>query len=130
MSQISFLRFYFQGHQPFEFSQFHELSCCTHDMAKDIINYFKGYLIKKPTYDVLKLPLGCITINYWGQDWGHTERLNNVVSQLNELMARFKTCHHHLQVSNIVVYVYLTLQLMWAKVLPMKFWRWKFHASC
>ena len=37
-----------------------------------------------------------------------------------------ETCDHCLQVSNIPIHVYPTLQLMQSKVLPIKFWGWKF----
>ena len=41
------------------------------------------------------------------------------------ISGKVKTCHHSLQVSHIVTYMYPALQLMQAKGLPMKFLKMK-----
>ena len=77
----------------------------------------------------IKIAPGHITIYYWA----HTTRLKSVVS-LNEVVTIFEatlptgcaagrdeTCLHPLQVLSVAIHVYPAIQLMQAKVLPMKF---------
>ena len=46
---------------------------------------------------------------------------------LTAAAAKVKACHHPLQVSDVAIQVYPALQLMQVKVLPIKFWGWKFY---
>ena len=103
-------------------------------MTSSLIIYFyqewdqEVYIWWHTLFDVLKLPPEYITIHYWGHtcimDWKVWWAWQPV---LRLPAAKVKACYYPLQMLNVTVQVYPTLQLMQAKVLAIKLWGWKFR---
>ena len=96
-------------------------ACCTCDMPKGITHYFKQCLIKKCTCAVSKLSQGPQRMVGRGstRQWPFLRLLQWLQLVRSKLVIIPHTAAH----------TYPALQLMEAKVLPMKFQGWKFHGQ-
>ena len=102
--------------------------CHTCDMAKGIMHYFKWCLINKSTLHISKLPpppdlLPCTVVAIQNE-------LKSVIS-LDEVVTTFETTSTlqlvRLKLPTILCKRVFCSSMMQAKLLPIKFWGWKFH---
>ena len=95
------------------------------------VRFFKQHLIKKSMFDVLKLlpSISQSTAVSVQSKFKHLFCFNSnkmATTSKNASAAvhdKVKSCHHHLQVFNIYSYSLIDT----SKILPMKFWRWKYY---